>query len=145
MRYAGFWLRFVAYLIDAILLWVCSFILSFIFGVSAIGMAALTHDPNTTLGPLMLYEWILFVGTWLYFALMESSTKQGTLGKMALGLRVTELNGQRITFGRATGRYFAKIISSILFLIGYLLAGWTKKKQGLHDMIAGTLVVRKES
>jgi len=62
---------------------------------------------------------------------------------MVLGIRVTDLNGNRISFGRATGRYFAKIVSSLTFMIGYIIAGFTDRKQALHDMIAGCLVVNK--
>ena len=83
------------------------------------------------------------VGQWLYFSLMESSRLQATVGKLAVGIVVTDENGMRIGFGRATGRYFAKFISAIILGIGYLMAGWTQRKQALHDMIAGTLVVRK--
>jgi len=84
------------------------------------------------------------VMVWLYYAGMESSVYQGTLGKMALGLMVTDLEGRRITFGRASGRYFAKIISGLIPLgIGYAMAGFTEKKQALHDMIASCLVLRK--
>jgi uncharacterized RDD family membrane protein YckC len=79
----------------------------------------------------------------LYYALLESSTWQGTLGKRALGLEVTDLEGRRISFGRATGRFFAKIISALILWIGFIMAGFTEKKQALHDMIAGTLVIRK--
>ena len=82
---------------------------------------------------------------WLYFALMESSKNQATLGKMALGLRVTDLNGNRISFGKATGRYFGKILSSMTLLIGYIMAAFTAKKQALHDFVAGTLVLSKQS
>ncbi len=80
---------------------------------------------------------------WLYYSLLESSAWQATLGKKALGLEVTDLDGNRISFGRATGRFFAKIISSIILGIGYLMAGFTEKKQALHDILAGTLVIRK--
>jgi uncharacterized RDD family membrane protein YckC len=82
------------------------------------------------------------IGNWIYEASMESSTKQATVGKMALGLKVTDLEGRRISFARATGRHFAKLISGIILLIGYIMAGFTERKQALHDMIAGTLVVR---
>jgi uncharacterized RDD family membrane protein YckC len=82
------------------------------------------------------------VAGWLYFALMESSAKGATLGKMALGLRVTDLSGNRISFGRATGRYFGKIVSGMIFSIGYIMAGFTQQKQALHDIMAGCLVVR---
>ena len=80
---------------------------------------------------------------WLYFALMESSTWQATLGKKALGLEVTDLEGKRIGFGRASGRFFGKILSALILWIGFIMAGFTERKQALHDMLAGTLVIRK--
>jgi uncharacterized RDD family membrane protein YckC len=86
---------------------------------------------------------LIIVALWLYYALMESSSKQATLGKLALGIVVTDLNGNRISFGRATGRYFGKIVSGMIFAIGYIMAGFTEKKQALHDMIASCLVVLK--
>jgi uncharacterized RDD family membrane protein YckC len=79
---------------------------------------------------------------WLYFAKLESSARQATIGKRALGIAVTDLAGRRISFGRATGRYFAKFLSSVA-AIGFLMAGFTARKQALHDMIAGCLVVRR--
>lgn len=82
---------------------------------------------------------------WLYFALMESSKYQATLGKMALSMKVTDESGKRISFGRATGRHFAKFLSTIIILIGYLMIVWNKKKQGLHDKLAHTLVVKTEA
>ena len=85
----------------------------------------------------------LIVLTWLYYALLESSSWQATLGKKALGLEVTDLAGSRISFGRATGRYFARWISNMTLAIGYIMAGFTEKKQALHDILAGTLVIRK--
>jgi hypothetical protein len=85
----------------------------------------------------------LVVG-WLYFALQESSTAQATLGKRALGIKVTDANGRRIGFGRATGRFFGKILSGLVFAIGFMLAGWTERKQALHDFLAGTLVVFRD-
>jgi uncharacterized RDD family membrane protein YckC len=74
---------------------------------------------------------------------MESSGSQGTLGKMAVGIKVTDLYGNRIGFGKATGRFFGKIISFFILLVGYLMVAFTQKKQGLHDMMAGCLVVNK--
>jgi uncharacterized RDD family membrane protein YckC len=73
---------------------------------------------------------------------MESSAKQATVGKMALGIIVTDLDGRRIGFGRATGRYFAKILSALTLGIGFLMAGFTERKQALHDMVASCLVIR---
>jgi uncharacterized RDD family membrane protein YckC len=83
------------------------------------------------------------VVAWLYYAIQETSPKQATLGKQALGIVVTDLQGKRIDFVKATIRYFSKIISSIILLIGYIMAAFTEKKQALHDMIAGTLVLKK--
>ena len=83
----------------------------------------------------------IFVVSWLYFALMEASARGATLGKMALGIKVTDLNGGRISFGRASGRFFGKILSGAIFYIGYFMAGFTARKQALHDMLAGCLVI----
>ncbi len=80
---------------------------------------------------------------WLYFAIMESSAWQATLGKKALGLYVTDYDGRKISFARATGRHFAKILSTLILFIGYMMAGFTARKQALHDMIAGCLVLKK--
>jgi uncharacterized RDD family membrane protein YckC len=79
-------------------------------------------------------------GTWLYEAFMLSSTRQATLGKMIFGMKVTDLSGNRLSFAHATGRYFAKWLSAFTLLIGYIMAGFTERKQALHDMVAGTLV-----
>jgi uncharacterized RDD family membrane protein YckC len=81
---------------------------------------------------------------WIYYAKMESSPRQGTFGKVALGLVVTDMAGRPITFGRASGRFFAKLITGMIPLgIGYIMAGFTEKRQALHDMIATCLVLRK--
>jgi len=135
--YAGFRKRFSAAIIDGFILAAAGFIIGglagFIYGYSRgtqEGAGALGNIVGITLG-------------WLYFALMESSSKQGTLGKMALGIKVTDLSGNAISFGRATVRHFGKILSTIILLAGYLMVAFTAKKQGLHDMIAGCLVVKK--
>ncbi|MGA8036805.1 MAG: RDD family protein [Candidatus Acidiferrales bacterium] len=151
--YAGFWLRFVAYLIDAVLL---TIVTGVVIGVCvlAIGVGTLKStfvniNPEDPTMPIFIIGWIaaasflLLILQWLYFAWMESSEHQGTLGKMALGLIVTDINDQRISFARATGRFFAKIITNYTFLVGYIMAGFTQKKQALHDMIASTLVLRR--
>ena len=80
--------------------------------------------------------------TWLYYAVLTSSSWQATVGKKVLGLKVVDENGDRISFGRATGRYFAKIPSALILCIGFLMVAWTNRKRGLHDMIANTLVVK---
>jgi uncharacterized RDD family membrane protein YckC len=80
---------------------------------------------------------------WLYYAGMESSEHQATLGKLALNIRVTDIEGHRIGFLRATVRHIAKILSGMLLMIGYIMIAFTAKKQGLHDLIAGCLVVNR--
>jgi len=100
--------------------------------------------PPVIMGFIALCALIGVVGTWLYHALLESSEWQGTLGKKVMGLEVTDLAGARVTFGRATGRHFAKFITSLIPLfIGYILAGFTEKRQAVHDMLASCLVLRK--
>ncbi|HEV3253574.1 MAG TPA: RDD family protein [Candidatus Acidoferrales bacterium] len=147
VAYAGFWLRFVAIIIDGIVLGVVLGIpfavVMTAMGVSFIGVSRPEEMAGPFIGVFALFEIIIFAGQWLYYALMESSSWQATLGKKALGLYVTDMNGQRITFGRATGRYFGKLISGMILLIGYMMAGFTEKKQALHDIMAGCLVLRK--
>jgi uncharacterized RDD family membrane protein YckC len=130
--YAGFWRRFVAWLLDGLLLSLVTLPFTLQFGGDAAAEAARTSAAGT----------ISTVVGWLYYALMESSAKQATVGKMALGIIVTDLEGRRIGFGRATGRYFAKILSALILGIGFLMAAFTERKQGLHDMVASTLVVK---
>ncbi len=98
----------------------------------------------TNTSPQVTALMLLFLmGNWVYFAVLESSPWRATLGKKALGLSVVDLSGNRISFARASGRFFAKILSSMTFLIGFVMAGFTAKKQALHDMLAGCLVTRK--
>ena len=152
--YAGFWLRVVAYIIDSIVLGVIFGVL-FLIGIAIVGVGSLhtmvrgmdSGDAGPPVAFILMLIFVSFLGliaSWLYHAYLESSPNQGTLGKMALGLIVTDLQGRRISFGHATGRFFAKIITSLIPLgIGYMMAGFTEKKQALHDMIAATLVLRK--
>ena len=140
-KYAGFWKRFVAALIDGFILNLISFIL-FIF------LGSIVYDPyyeeESLLIAYSLSALIQIPVVWLYSALLESSVKQGTLGKMALGIKVTDLRGNRISFGQATVRHFGKILSALTLGIGYILAAVTTKKQALHDMIASCLVIKKQ-
>jgi uncharacterized RDD family membrane protein YckC len=121
--FGGFWIRVAAYLIDALVLLVPIGLLRYQFGA--------------------LGQIVAIVGVWLYFALLESSSGQGTFGKMALGLAVEQADGGRISFARATGRYFAKILSALPLGLGFLMVGWTSRKRGLHDLVAGTVVIRR--
>ena len=154
VEYAGFWWRFLASIIDGIILSVVSWIVILpflgIFGISIYSIKEMDIDPDEALMWLLpligAYSTMILLMTalkWLYFAIMESSKTQGTLGKMALNIKVTDYNGDRISFARATGRYFGKIISSMIFMIGYIIAGFTDKKQALHDMIASCYVIKE--
>ena len=139
--------------IDDLILGFVSFIVSlpFIGGIvfSALGMSKCSEFNDSTflgiagiVGSVFALILVNVAAGWLYYSLMESSKTQATLGKMALSLKVTDLEGNKISFGRATGRYFGKIISGMIMMIGYILAGITEKKQALHDMMAGCLVIR---
>jgi len=121
--YASFWQRFGAAIIDAIVLSVLNVLLVFVFSSIVANLLSL-------------------VSGWLYYAIMESGADQATIGKKAVGLKVTNLNGERISFGQATGRYFGKILSGLILLIGYLMMLWDDKNQTLHDKMANTLVVK---
>jgi uncharacterized RDD family membrane protein YckC len=139
--YAGFWLRVGAIIVDSILLWIFQTVLSLaLFGAMAVNAGNLS---SLNMGLLVIYYIIIVLGQWIYYAGMESSSRQATIGKMAVGIKVTDLNGDAIGFANATGRYFAKFVSAIIIGIGFLMAGFTEKKQALHDMIAGTLVIKK--
>ena len=147
ISYAGFWRRFIAAVIDSLVIGVVYSIAAMIAGVGMMGFHNM-NDPAAASAAMSGFLFLCMVGAvagWLYYALMESSSNQGTLGKMALGLRVTDLDGRRISFGKATGRYFAKILSSMTLMIGYIMAGFTQKKQALHDFVTGTLVLTKQS
>ena len=127
-HYAGFWLRFLAFVIDSLIFAIAGIILGFFVGQTG--------------GSTKSLDMPFFIISWLYYALMESSPKRATLGKIVLGISVTDLSGHRISFGRATGRYFGKIISGIILSLGYIMAAFTTKKQALHDIMASTLVIK---
>lgn len=135
VEYAGFWLRAIAVIVDVIIVNIGVFAVA--FGVSLVLGSALGADALGRIG-----QAIGLIGQWMYFAVMESSPSQATFGKKLFKLKVTDENGERITFARATGRYFGKFISAFILLIGFIMAAFTQKKQGLHDLLASTLVWR---
>ena len=139
MEYAGFWRRLLALAIDGVLIGIVQTVIMIVFGNIMAGGTSEDAMGGAALGMFLL----IFVGQWLYFAFMESSAKQGTLGKMMIGVVVTDTDGNRISFGRATGRYFGKIVSSIILMLGFIMAAATERKQALHDIMAGCLVIRK--
>jgi uncharacterized RDD family membrane protein YckC len=161
-HYGGFWIRLVAYFVDGLIIGIPMIIIIAIavsvFGAFG-GLAALKNMPsnpdpeqiNTQLIPMLgaiIGAYAVFilgaiVISWLYFAMMESSERQATFGKAMFNMRVTDANGNRLSFGHASGRYFSKIITGMVpFFIGYIMAGFTQKKQALHDFIAGTVVIK---
>lgn len=138
--YAGFWRRFAAFLIDEILLGAVALIFS-----TPLYLSGSSGSGNSGLEIAVLSNRIFsFLLHWLYFALMESSSRQATLGKMAIGIMVQDYEGRRISFLRGTGRYFGKFLSAFILGLGFLMAGFTRRKQALHDMLAETLVVMKK-
>ncbi len=150
-QYAGFWRRFAAYLIDGLIVGAVWTVIYYgLMGAGVLSMPEMAdeEDIGPYIGWMIRYSLIsngimIFLQT-LYFAIMESSSKQATLGKMVLGIVVTDTDGKRISFGRALGRNLAKIISQIILFIGYLMIAFTEKKQGLHDIMANCLVVMKK-
>ena len=128
-KYANFGWRLLAYIIDVLVLLIPNIIIALIFPTDG-ALAALNYL-------------LTFLIQAAYFISMESSNRQATVGKLALGMKVTDLEGKQLTPGRAAARYFSKIISSLILGIGYLFCLWTEKKQNLHDIIAKTLVVKK--
>jgi len=156
--YAGFWLRFVAYIIDAIILYIIyAFVLTPLFAVFGLTFFSQMGNVETMteaeavgavasiMGAMMSVVIVLTGISIAYFSIMEASKYQATVGKMAIGLVVTDVNGNRLSIGKAIVRNLCRILSGSFMAIGYIIAGFTEKKQALHDLIAGTLVVKKAS
>lgn len=151
--YAGFWRRYFALLIDGIIATPVLVILLLPFGLTGALTAVIGKaiDDPESIPVAMTGLWFFIVaaivlsvlGNWLYHAAMESSSFQATFGKKVLGMAVTDLNGQRITFSRATGRHFGKFLSGLIMNVGFIMAAFTEKKQALHDILADCLVIRK--
>jgi uncharacterized RDD family membrane protein YckC len=161
-HYGGFWIRFVAYFVDSLIIGIPMLVIILIAvfafgafgGLSALKNLPANPDPDQIqqqlvpmIGALIGAYAILIASSivigWLYFALMESSARQATFGKAMLNLKVTDANGNRLSFGHASGRFFSKIVTGLVpFGIGYIMAGFTAKKQALHDFIASTVVIK---
>ena len=143
VEYAGFWLRFGAAIIDGFCVLGISLAITLVISVP-IGLMTGSGLTAAVLGYFILTLCSVMV-RWIYFAKLESSPEQATWGKQALGIKVTDLKGKRISFPRATGRHFAKYLSALPYCIGYAMIAFTRKKQGLHDFIASTLVVKAKT
>ena len=155
--YGDFWARLIAYVLDGIIIGVVFVPLALIL-FAVMGAAAHLHDledlqRHGSPDPAFVVAIISLVATfaiaslllsWLYHAYFESSSWQGTPGKKVMNIYITDLNGHPITFWHATGRLLAKIISGMIPLfLGYIMAAFTERRQALHDMIAGTLVLKR--
>jgi len=136
LEYASFWKRMAAFFTDTLLI---SFFMS-LFVLPLIGTDTVPELTDVE-GRLKLQGLVFFIA-WLYFAAFESSSRQATLGKQLFGIFVTDTHGYRLTFLRASGRYFGKALSNLTLLIGYVMAAFTERRQALHDKIAGTLVLQ---
>ena len=154
VEYAGFWLRFLAYIIDSAVMTFGVVLvlipLVFLTGLGAL-LSGMRFDEEwndagffVILGFLFLAATASLLVTWLYHALLESSEWQATVGKRMLGMVVTDMAGRRISFGRSTARHFGKIVTNMVpLMIGYIMAGFTERKQALHDMMAACLVLKR--
>lgn len=144
-RYGGFWIRVAAYFLDGIILGVVAVPLIVIFCLPIIMNAvrnATEGPPPELFGVLFVLVPALWVLHWLYEALLTSSRWQGTIGKRILGLKVTDDFGNKITFARSTGRFFAKILSGMAMYVGFIMVAFMDRKRGLHDVICSTQVLR---
>jgi uncharacterized RDD family membrane protein YckC len=148
--YAGFWIRLLAHIIDHVVLGCVALPLYFIImGPAIVTIVRESRNgepsPHAIVGMIVavsIFVLVVITGSWLYEAILTSSSWQGTVGKRLLRLKVTDQAGNPIGFGRSTGRFFAKILSQIILWIGFIMIAFTDRKRGLHDMICGTLVMK---
>ena len=138
-RYAGFWLRLVAAAIDLGILLIVIWLLSWAFGVE---ITSPQHDGADFLN-FRLFELSAIFFAWMYFAVMESAAPQATVGKLFMGIYVTDIDGDRLDFSRASMRYWAKYLSVFTLLIGFLVAAFNRQKQALHDRVVKSLVLKR--
>lgn len=143
-NYAGFWKRYAASIIDGVIIAFFTGSLRWVFSdIIRINPSFNLDFEEAQNYSYFLWSFYLIFIRWSYFAGMESSPYQATIGKIMTGLFVTDESGERLDFGRATGRHFAKILSALILFVGYMMAGFTTKKQALHDQISGALVLSK--
>jgi uncharacterized RDD family membrane protein YckC len=132
-KFAGFWIRVWAYILDYLVI---------LFLLVLIGLIVHLIFPGTDPESVEVLEAILVLSVmWIYFTGLPASSWQATVGKKVAGIKIVDKNGNRISFARATGRFLATFLSVLIFSIGYLMVGLTRRKQGLHDMLAGTYVI----
>ena len=137
--YAEFGTRFVAAFVDGLIVNITMFLVT--MGITMTMNLETLESGSASVVIVGIYA-IQYIAPWLYEALQVSSEAQATLGKRLMGIKVVDLNGQRISFWRATGRHFGKILSALILLIGFIMQQFTAKRQALHDIMAGTLVIK---
>jgi uncharacterized RDD family membrane protein YckC len=138
MDYAGFWRRLAAYLLDGLVFGTVSLVIGLLAGVTTL------REQFDPMAPLNLSQTAVeFVVMLIYFVLQEGSEKQATFGKRLLGLKVQTVDGERLTYVQALVRFLSRLVCVVTVGFGYLMVAWAEKKQGLHDKIAGTVVVMK--
>lgn len=150
-RYAGFWIRFVALMIDGLILTVVFsviyLVVGILFGISAAALGAAvgrSNDPGAiiaALAPFYVFILLFSVAIPLTYNLIFWTRSGATPGKMAVGIKVVTPEGGRITGGQAVGRHFGQVVSGMILYIGYMMAGWDIEKRSLHDRMAGTRVI----
>lgn len=150
INYVGFWKRLLAAFIDLMILAVLLYVFKIIIALMTVGIFVFVNENTNTSLVKLIYVTLIKIDalspiiiTWIYCALFESLKTQGTVGKLALGIKVINFQGNKISFVRASLRYLGKIISLLTLLIGFIMIGFTKNKQGLHDMLVKTYVVNK--
>jgi uncharacterized RDD family membrane protein YckC len=149
MKPAGFWIRFLAYIIDSLIVGIPMFIIQMILFVAIVGesysdyLMGKLNDP-TLANSILIFSIISFIISLAvevsYFGLLTASDLQGTIGKKLLGLKVVNEKGEKVSKGQAIGRYFAYLLSALILYIGFIMIAFGKK-QGLHDKICKTYVV----
>jgi uncharacterized RDD family membrane protein YckC len=143
-HYGGFWIRVVARLIDGLVLGIAQACIALLF----FGTFGAQFFPGVTrsasIGPLLAFQFFSYAIAILYDVLFLRY-QGATLGKMALGLRVVRSDGESLGWGVAIGRYFMYIVSGIILLIGYIMAGFDNEKRALHDRVCDTRVIYKRS
>lgn len=143
LKYATFGQRVLAYIIDLIIIYVIFIVSCALFGVM-LGLFGLMDFDTQSTQLHIIYNIGLIAISFLYYAIQESSDAKATIGKKVLGLQVVNYENRKITFSQACGRYISKMLSSLVFCLGYLAITWTEKSQGWHDSIAKTLVVNQK-
>ena len=138
--FGGFWIRFAAYFVDVVVMLIPTLLIAFL-----LRSTLPTDNESQESFVRLIDDFINLMTWWVYTSAFLSSSWQATPGKRICGLKVIDYNGGRISFGQATGRYFAGLLNIFTIFVGYLMIAWTERRQGLHDLIAGTLVVKTAS